>query len=127
MTEKTDNLTPKQQKAISCLLTESTVAKAAVAAGVGERTLHRWLEDTDFVAAYKQARFNVSCQATSRLLQASSEAATVLMTLMLDKNTPASVRLGAARSVLEFTFKAVELEQIESRLTALEGFLKEKK
>ncbi len=127
MAENIDNLTPKQHKAISSLLSEPSITKAASAAGVGERTLHRWLQDADFVRAYKQARFDASCQATSRLIQGSSAAVTVLLLLMADKQVLASTRLGAARTVLEFTFKAVELEQIEARLSELEAFLKEKR
>ena len=46
------SLEPRQERAIIALLNEPTIAKAADAAGVGERTLHRWLEhDQNFSMA----------------------------------------------------------------------------
>ena len=126
MAEKTSNLTPKQEKAISCLLTEPSITKAAKAAGVGERTLYRWLEEADFAAAYQSARRDAVGQAIGRLQQASSSAVTVLMALMLDKPIPASTRFAAARSIIELSLRAVELEDIEARLAALEATMKER-
>ncbi len=49
-------LTPDQERAVTALLTEATVAKAAVAAGVSERSIYRWLrEDEAFQRAYREA------------------------------------------------------------------------
>jgi hypothetical protein len=39
---------------------------------------------------------------------------------MLDQNTPASTRVRAADSVLDHAAKAIELEDIESRVAVLE-------
>ena len=40
-------LTPKREKAVQALLTHGTVGQAANAAGIGERTLRRWLDEEE--------------------------------------------------------------------------------
>jgi hypothetical protein len=42
---------------------------------------------------------------------------------MRDDNKPASARVVAAKSILEFGIKGVELEDLEQRLTTLEARL----
>ncbi len=49
-------LTHKQDKALIALLTEPTITAAAKKAGIGERTLYRWLDDPLFAGALRQAR-----------------------------------------------------------------------
>ena len=46
----------KQEEAIAALLTQRNVEEAARTAGVGTRTLLRWLKMPEFDAAYRQAR-----------------------------------------------------------------------
>ncbi len=41
--------------------------------------------------------------------------------VMADRNTPASSRVAAASKILDTAFRAVEIEQIEQRLAALEA------
>jgi hypothetical protein len=56
----------------------------------------------------------------SRLQQASDAAVATLVKLMVDPNAPASKRVRAADSVLDQAAKAIEMEDIEARLAALE-------
>jgi hypothetical protein len=58
--------------------------------------------------------------ATGLLQKASAQAVAVLVSLMADRETPATVRIAAAKTVLEQSFRACELEDIDARLTALE-------
>jgi len=59
-------------------------------------------------------------QSIARLQQASTAAATTLLKIMLDPNAPPSCRLRAADSVLSHTAKAIEIEDIEARVSDLE-------
>jgi hypothetical protein len=43
--------------------------------------------------------------------------------IMANEKAPASARVSAARTVLEMSIKAVELEDIEQRLSALEAHM----
>lgn len=117
------DLTSKQDKALQALLAQNTITAAAKAAGVGERTLYRWLDDPDFSAAYRHARRQVMQHTISRLQQASTHATTVLLMIMADKTVSPGVRLRAAVSVLEVAIKSVELEDLQQRIEALEAAL----
>ena len=74
----------------------------------------------EFQAAYREARRGAFGQAIARLQQGSSAAATTLLKLMLDPATPPSTRARCSESILNLASKAIELEDIESRLAALE-------
>jgi hypothetical protein len=110
----------KQEEAIAALLTQRNVEEAARAAGIGTRTLLRWLKLPEFQAAYRQARREAFGQAVARLQQGASAAATTLLKTMIDPATPASVRVRAAECVMNQAAKAIEIEDIGARLAALE-------
>ena len=114
------SLTPKQEKAVAALLSEPSVTSAAQKAGIGLRTLHTWLAEPAFADAYRTARREAVRQAIARLQQVSSEAVTVLETVMNDGDEKGATRVSAARTVLETAIKAVELEDLAARLDALE-------
>jgi hypothetical protein len=66
------------------------------------------------------ARRDAFGQATARLQQASGAAVSTILKIMLDKDNPAASRLRAAESVVDHAAKAIEIEEIEARVTALE-------
>jgi transposase-like protein len=111
----------KREEAIVALLSQPTIEQAARAAGIGPKTLLRWMQVPEFQAALRNARRDAFGQATARLQQGSSAAATTMLRIMLDKDTPASCRLRAADSVMQHAAKAIELEEIEARVAALEA------
>jgi len=55
--------------------------------------------------------------------QASSAAVSTLLKVMVDAGTPASTKVRAADSVLNHSAKAIEIEDIEVRVTELERSL----
>jgi hypothetical protein len=110
----------KQEDAISALLTQRNVEEAAHAAGIGARTLLRWLKLPEFQTAYRHARREVYGQAVARLQQGTSAAATTLLKVMIDSGTPPSVKVRAAEAIFNHAAKAIEIEDIEARVAALE-------
>jgi hypothetical protein len=110
----------KKEEAIAALLTQRNTEEAARAIGVGTATLLRWLKEPEFDAAYRKARRLAYGQSIARLQQASSAAATTLLRIMADPNSPPSCRLRAADSVLSHASKAIEIEDIDARVTELE-------
>ena len=110
----------KTEDAIAALLSQRNVDEAARTAGIGTRTLLRWMKDPEFDAAFRAARRAAFGQTTARLQQGSSAAATILMKLMLDANTPASTRVRAAEIIVSHAGKAIEIEDIEARVSELE-------
>ena len=110
----------KKEDAIAALLSQPSVEQAARVAGVGTRTLVRWLQVPEFKAAYHKARRDAFGQATARLQQASGAAVSTILKIMVDKDTPVASRLRAAESVVNHAAKAIEIEEIEARVTELE-------
>jgi hypothetical protein len=115
--DRSRDLTPKQQLAVSVLLATGSTAKAAEAAGVGERQLRRWRATPEFLDALRTAGRRSADEATSHLLAAQLEAVTTLRQ-MLRTGTPA-VRVRAARALLELGLKVADGE-IDDRLDRLE-------
>ena len=111
----------KKEDAIAALLSQRNIEEAARAAGIGTRTLLRWLTLPEFQTAYREARRAAFGQAVARLQQGTSAAATTLLKTMIDPNTPASVRVRAAEAIFNHSAKAIEIEDIEARVTALEA------
>lgn len=61
-------LTNRQRRAIAALLSQSDITAAALAAHVGVRTLHRWMNTPDFKAALLAAEGDAIDRATQRLI-----------------------------------------------------------
>jgi hypothetical protein len=90
----------KKEETIAALLSQRNMEEAARTAGIGIKTLLRWLQLPEFQEAYRDARRAAFSQSIARLQQASSAAAATLLKIMVDPTTPASCRIRAADSVL---------------------------
>ena len=110
----------KKEEALVALLSHRNLEEAARSVGIDPKTLLRWLQVPEFRTAYREARRAAFLQSVGRLQQASSAAATTILKLMLDPKTPASVRVRAAECVMNHATKAIEIEDIEARVTELE-------
>jgi len=110
----------KKEQAIAALLSHRTIEEAAKAGGISFATLKRWLKLPEFQAEYLQARREGVHQANARIQQNAGAAASVLLRLMADPLTPASVRARAAECILERAGKSLELDDLELRIARLE-------
>jgi hypothetical protein len=110
----------KKEEAIAALLTQRNIEEAAKTAGIGANTLLRWLKVPEFQAAYREARRAAFGQAVARLQQGTSAAATTLLKTLVDAGTPASVKVRAAEAIFNHAAKAIEIEDIEARVSELE-------
>jgi hypothetical protein len=110
----------KREEAIHALCTHRSIEEAARAAGIGERTLHRWMKKPEFQDAFREARRTVFSQANARMQQASSAAVSTLLKVMIDPAAPPAARVRAADRILDGAYRATQMEDIECRLSALE-------
>jgi len=117
----------KKEEAIAALLSQRNVEEAAHVAGIGTRTLLRWLKIPEFQKAYREARRAAHGQSIARLQQATSAAVSTLLKVMVDPNTPASTKVRAADSVLDHSAKSIELEDIDARVAEIERNLETSK
>jgi hypothetical protein len=110
----------RKDRAILALLEHSTMEKAAEAAGVHPTTLRRWLRQPEFQEALRQARREKFLQAMGLLHLGTGAAVAHLMKLMRDPNQPGSTQIRAIDSLLNRVAKAIEIEDVLARITALE-------
>jgi hypothetical protein len=120
MTGPEEKIGAKKEAAILALLTARGIEEAAKTADVPARTLYRWLKEPGFDAAYRRAKRTAFGQAIARLHQGTSAAAATMLKLMVDPAVPASTRLRAADCVFTHAKNAIEIEEIEARVAALE-------
>ena len=112
-------LTQKQQKALDALLRGCTQEAAAREAGVGRRTLCRWLaQNGAFQQALRSAEQEALKRIQRRLVGLAESACDALARALQGEAQPAQVR--AADVVLARLMPLRELVEIEERLKALE-------
>ena len=127
MSANVSKLTPKQEQAVLALLTNQGVDNAARAVGIAPRTLYRWMNEPVFDKAYRKARRDAFGQGTARLQQASSAAVSSILKIMVDQHAAAFTKLRAAELVLTHGAKAIEIEDVEARVSELERAAEETK
>ena len=118
MAESGKKLTAKQSRAVLALMQARSVDGAAKLAGVGARTLHRWLDDPDFQAAIDAAQSAALDAALRRLAELTGHALNVIAKALADGSEGAQLR--AAGMVFDTFAKLAVLRDIERRLAALE-------
>jgi hypothetical protein len=107
-----------EDRALAALLSETTIVKAAAAAGISESTLARWLAEPSFRARYREARRRVVEQAISSLQRATGEAVETLRR-NLTCGVPAA-EISAAKAIVDQAFRGLEVIDLASRIEQLE-------
>lgn len=115
-----ETLSAKQWTFLESLLATGEMTASAAAAGVSRRTAHVWVKLPQFDAAYRAERRRLLQTATATLQRYAVGAARTCVTLMADRTIAPAVRLAAARTILDLAFRGAEIEDIGSRLDALE-------
>jgi hypothetical protein len=110
----------KKDEAVLALLTQRNVEDAAKSVGIDTTTLFRGMKVPEFDTAYREAKRAAFGQAIARLHQMSTAAAATLGKVMVDPTSPASTRVRAADCILNHTVKAIELDDLEARISQLE-------
>ncbi|MGE3844281.1 MAG: transposase family protein, partial [Vicinamibacterales bacterium] len=114
-----------RERTIVALLSERSLSAAAKRAGVGERTIRRWLtEDAEFKADLVQARRAIFEAGVERAQALTGLAVETLCDLLGEKKCPA-VRLGASRLLLEFSANRNDAATIMAKLEELERLQRE--
>jgi pantoate kinase len=109
-----------QERAIAALLQSPTVKHAAAAANVSERTLHRWLKEPVFAAAFREARREAFAQAVGLTQRYAPLAVQSLAKMLTDDTAPHAPRVASATALLKFARESIELGAIVERLENVE-------
>ena len=94
---------------VSALLQNSTVEKAAEAAGVSPRTIYSRMREREFRGLYSQAKAEMLRSAVVKMNGKLSAAVDEIAEIMTDKGVNPSVRLQAAQTILNNAGKYNEL------------------
>ncbi len=116
-----EKLSPRQQAALQALLSEACIQDAAERAHLDESTIRRYLKDEAFAAAYEEATSGMLQDAAHQMKSGLSDAVGLLRTTICNSAATMSNRLLAAKLVLDYGLKYVEMADIETRITALEA------
>src|SRR5262245_29584467 len=120
-------LTRKQESAIAALLSEATLKEAASKVGVTETTLWRWQQEEAFSKAYMEARRLATSQALARIQQAGSKAVDALLDVVDTAIMHPPARVAAAKAILDYAIKGVELDELKREVEELKALIKEGK
>lgn len=115
----------RRELALVALLESRDLKEAAEKVGVSEVTLWRWLRREDFRNAFRELKKEAVSLAISRIQQVCGEAVETLREVMtLGKGE--APRVQAAKAILELALKALEIEELEERIEALEKRVNER-
>ncbi len=120
-----EKLNHHQQCSIFALLSEPSIAAAAKKAGVGERTLHRWMRQEEFGLAYRNARREAFAQAIGLTQRSAAAAVATLLRIMHDPKATWASRVAASNSILKFARESIELDDLAERIVRLEQAMQE--
>ena len=104
---------------LAALAGGATVQEAAEQAGVSEATAYRRLREPAFCQQLSEARAELIKRAVGRLARDCSAAADTLRDLLTAESE--TVRLGAAKGILELAVKIREHDELAERVAALEA------
>ncbi len=111
----------QQENAIAALLSAPTIRDAAKTCKISESTLLRWMKEDGFITSYRAARREVVTQAIAQIQSATGDAVNTLREIANDCEAPAASRVSAARAILDAAIRAVEVEDQDARIEALEA------
>jgi hypothetical protein len=115
-----EGLDARQEAAVVALVNQPSVAKAAEACGVPERTLYRWLAEPAFSKAYRRARRLAFSHAIALSQRLAVLAVNVLGKVANDAGAPHAARVSASSAILKFSRESIELDDLAGRIETLE-------
>jgi transposase len=111
-------LTARQARVIPYLLAAPSFEEGCKRAGVSKVTVYGWLKQEIFRQELKRQRDELIERALDNLKANVSKATETLVKLLDSKSEP--IRARAAEDIIEFAQKAIEHEELEKRVQALE-------
>jgi len=111
-------LTVRQLRVVPYLLEAPSIEEGCKRARVGKSTLYGWLKDPHFRDEVDRRRKEIVDLAFERLKANIAKAAETLVKHLDSEKETISIR--AAESIIEFAQRAIEVEELEQRIGALE-------
>ncbi len=115
-------LTPRQQLAIVAIISSPSLEEARRRSKAAKGTFYGWMKEPAFQTELKRQRDALVDQTFNRLRTGMMQAVEKLLTLLQAESQP-GIQLRAAQTLLDTGFKAMEHQDLERRLEALEAHL----
>jgi hypothetical protein len=113
----------KMHRFVVNMLSHPTIESAAAATNIGKATAMRWMRDPAVIAQFREARRDAMRHITARLQAIAGQSVETLAELQRSAESEA-VRASTARAILELALRAVDAEDIQLRLDAIEQSIK---
>ena len=113
-------LTTKKQKALAALLSQPTHKQAAAVAGISERLLRDYLSDPEFKQEYRSRLDQILNEATQTAKRAMTPAVQTLVEICTDTKRSDTVRIAAARSIIDAGLRLHDAVEVSERLDNIE-------
>lgn len=124
MAVNTGVLNAKQNKALRAIITTPTIKEAADVSGISERTIYRYINDPQFMTAYRSLKSEIMRGVTNKIQLSSTTAIDTLVDVMENSKSDIA-RVQAASKILDLTYQTYETEDLEARLDAIEKLASE--
>ncbi len=118
-----EQLTSNQLKVISCLLHNDSIEAASKKAKVARGTIYAWMKLEAFKNRLEDGRNEIYTEGLNALKVATRKASMTLIELL--DNSDRNTRRLAAKEIINFAIKAVELKEFEERLSVIEEILEQ--
>lgn len=118
-------LEERYDKALAALMSEPTIRAAAKKLDIAEPTLYKWLRDPIFSSMYREARMKAVEHAIAKLHKGTNIAVDRLLHIIQDGEQPAAVQVAAARAVLEYSFRGLDVMSLLTKLEELDALVGE--
>jgi hypothetical protein len=113
-------LSPKQRRFLSAMLSARTIADAARQAGIAERTAYLYLTAPHFQVALNHALDDALSRAAQQATAAMDHALAALCAILDDPATSPAARIAAARAILQVGPRLHESVTLTQRVATLE-------
>ena len=121
--DENDGLTPQQMRLIAVLATSTNVQAASREVEINRSTAYQWMKQPAFQEELQRQRNAILKEALANVKINATRAATELVGL-LDEDDPGLRRL-VCRDILDRASRIYDMENIETRLAAMEKALKQ--
>jgi transposase-like protein len=103
----------KHELVAAALATGSSVTDVANRFDISRKTIHRWMAESEFRDRISELRSELLSEAAGRSAGAICEALTTLQEILTDGEQPGSVRVSAARCLIDATMKIRESKDLD--------------
>ena len=109
-----------REVALQKLLNNPNISQVATEIGVNEKTIRRWLQEPEFAAQLTEARRDITQGLIRLIIARSQKSIEVLDEVMSNQKASPYARVQAAKTLLDNALKAIETQEILSRIEELE-------